>query len=289
MAKNIRLTIGEFSRYCGVTVKTLRHYERMGLLVPNEVDEWTRYRYYDVAQMQQLNGILRLKEMGFSLEEVRDLLDEGTHKPSVKQLEEKIKQVEQLLKNLQDRLVLLRRMADSQAKIDTAGRIFVQRLPEIVVASHRQVLAKRSDLTALCAHVLGPEIQRIGCKRSLPIYSFVIEHDEEYKTTDVDTEYCEQVEEMMPDTRLIQFKRLPEIPMAVCMKCYGSYQHWYEQKAELFDYIEKQGYQICGRHRRQYVEGAWNQKDQEKWLTIIQVPVTKEEHKINVPNETFYQ
>lgn len=289
MAKNIRLTIGEFSRYCGVTVKTLRHYERMGLLVPNEVDEWTRYRYYDVAQMQQLNGILRLKEMGFSLEEVRDLLDEGTHKPSVKQLEEKIKQVEQLLKNLQDRLILLRRMADSQAKIDTAGRIFVQRLPEIVVASHRQVLAKRSDLTALCAHVLGPEIQRIGCKRSLPIYSFVIEHDEEYKTTDVDTEYCEQVEEMMPDTRLIQFKRLPEIPMAVCMKCYGSYQHWYEQKAELFDYIEKQGYQICGRHRRQYVEGAWNQKDPEKWLTIIQVPVTKEEHKINVPNETFYQ
>jgi DNA-binding transcriptional MerR regulator len=289
MAKNIRLTIGEFSRYCGVTVKTLRHYERMGLLVPNEVDEWTRYRYYDVAQMQQLNGILRLKEMGFSLEEVRELLDEGTHKPSVKQLEEKIKQVEQLLKNLQDRLILLRRMADSQAKIDTAGRIFVQRLPEIVVASHRQVLAKRSDLTALCAHVLGPEIQRIGCKRSLPIYSFVIEHDEEYKTTDVDTEYCEQVEEMMPDTRLIQFKRLPEIPMAVCMKCYGSYQHWYEQKAELFDYIEKQGYQICGRHRRQYVEGAWNQKDPEKWLTIIQVPVTKEEHKINVPNETFYQ
>ena len=231
----------------------------------------------------------RLKEMGFSLEEVRELLDEGTHKPSVKQLEEKIKQVEQLLKNLQDRLILLRRMADSQAKIDTAGRIFVQRLPEIVVASHRQVLAKRSDLTALCAHVLGPEIQRIGCKRSLPIYSFVIEHDEEYKTTDVDTEYCEQVEEMMPDTRLIQFKRLPEIPMAVCMKCYGSYQHWYEQKAELFDYIEKQGYQICGRHRRQYVEGAWNQKDPEKWLTIIQVPVTKEEHKINVPNETFYQ
>lgn len=172
--------------------------------------------------------------MGFSLEEVRELLDEGTHKPSVKQLEEKIKQVEQLLKNLQDRLILLRRMADSQAKIDTAGRIFVQRLPEIVVASHRQVLAKRSDLTALCAHVLGPEIQRIGCKRSLPIYSFVIEHDEEYKTTDVDTEYCEQVEEMMPDTRLIQFKRLPEIPMAVCMKCYGSYQHWYEQKAEAF-------------------------------------------------------
>lgn len=49
MGKNIRLTIGEFSRYCGVTVKTLRHYERMKLLVPSEVDEWTRYRYYSVS------------------------------------------------------------------------------------------------------------------------------------------------------------------------------------------------------------------------------------------------
>jgi len=42
MTKNIRLTIGEFSRFCQVTVKTLRHYERMKLLVPHEVDEWTQ-------------------------------------------------------------------------------------------------------------------------------------------------------------------------------------------------------------------------------------------------------
>ena len=73
----MRLTIGDFSKYCQVTVKTLRHYEKLGLLVPNEVDEWTRYRYYDMAQMQRLNGILRLKGMGFSLEEIRDLLNDA--------------------------------------------------------------------------------------------------------------------------------------------------------------------------------------------------------------------
>ena len=66
---NDRLTIGEFSHFCQVTIKTLRHYERMKLLVPCEVDEWTHYRYYNVSQLQQLNGILCLKEMGFSLEE----------------------------------------------------------------------------------------------------------------------------------------------------------------------------------------------------------------------------
>ena len=47
------------------------------------------------------------------------------------------------------------------------------------------------------------------------------------------------------------------------------------ETVELFKYIEKQGYRICGPTRRQYVEGAWNQKDPEKWLTIYQVPIEK--------------
>ena len=275
MGKNIRLTIGEFSRYCGVTVKTLRHYERMKLLVPSEVDEWTRYRYYSVSQMQQLNGILRLKEMGFTLEEVRELLDEGTNRPSVKQLEEKIQQVELLLKTLQDRLQLLRRMADTQIRMEAMERISLQSLPEIIVASHRRVLKDRFDLTHLCANIIGPEIQRSGAKRVLPINCFVIEHDKEFKTKNVDTEYFEQVEAMMPDTDLIKFRRLPAVPLAVCMKCQGPYDTLLEQKVELFKYIEKQGYRICGPTRRQYVEGAWNQKDPEKWLTIYQVPIEK--------------
>ena len=55
--KKQKLTIGEFSRFCQVTVKTLRHYDKLGLLVPSEVDEWTHYRYYDVSQMQQLNAM----------------------------------------------------------------------------------------------------------------------------------------------------------------------------------------------------------------------------------------
>lgn len=112
MEKNIRLTIGEFSKFCQVTVKTLKHYEKMGLLVPNEVDEWTRYRYYDVSQMRQLNGILRLKSMGFTLEEIRDLLDEGTHKPSISQIEEKIRMTERQIVKLEEQLKALRSIVD---------------------------------------------------------------------------------------------------------------------------------------------------------------------------------
>jgi len=60
----IKLKIGEFSKLCFVTVKTLRHYEKLGLLLPHDVDEWTGYRYYDVNQMKELNDILNLKKTG---------------------------------------------------------------------------------------------------------------------------------------------------------------------------------------------------------------------------------
>lgn len=54
MNYNQKLKIGEFSRLMQVTVKTLRHYESKGLLMPDEVDKWTGYRYYTLGQMQRL-------------------------------------------------------------------------------------------------------------------------------------------------------------------------------------------------------------------------------------------
>lgn len=60
-----------------MTVKTLRHYPQIGLLIPNCIDEWTGYRYYDVCQIERMNRIIYLKKLGFSLEEIRELFDEG--------------------------------------------------------------------------------------------------------------------------------------------------------------------------------------------------------------------
>jgi len=272
---NIRLTIGDFSKYCQVTVKRLRHYEKLGLLTPNEVDDSSGYRYYDVAQMQQMNGILRLQEMGFTLEEIRQLLDEGTHRPSIMQIEAKIRDTKAQIGMLSQRLDVLQKTGDSIQQIAEMEKFSIQPLPSIIVASHRRIINHTGDLRRLCAETIGPEIQRIGCKRSKPIYSFSINHEEEYKEHDVDIEYCEQVEEMHSDTPIIKFKRLPEIPMAVCMKCGGPYSKMRDNFIELFNYITHHSYQVTGLPRIQYVEGPWNQKYPAKWLTIIQLPATK--------------
>ena len=71
MSNKTKLKIGEFSKMMQVTVKTLRHYEQKGLLLPDEVDEWTGYRYYSVDQMQKLQTIRDLQRLGFSLDEIK--------------------------------------------------------------------------------------------------------------------------------------------------------------------------------------------------------------------------
>ena len=73
MRTEIKLKIGEFSRLMQTTVKTLRHYEQIGLLLPDEVDEATGYRYYRMEQMLRLNAIKDLKSLGFSLDEIKDI------------------------------------------------------------------------------------------------------------------------------------------------------------------------------------------------------------------------
>jgi DNA-binding transcriptional MerR regulator len=67
-------SIGEFARLGAVSVRTLRHYDEIGLLHPAKVDPNTGYRSYAADQLGQLNRIMALKDLGFSLEQTRKLI-----------------------------------------------------------------------------------------------------------------------------------------------------------------------------------------------------------------------
>lgn len=269
-----KLKIGEFSRLMQVTIKTLRHYESKGLLKPYEVDEWTGYRYYTIGQMQRLNAIRDLQRLGFSLEDIGELLEDDFHDPGIDALDRKIVETDRQLKSLKERRARLLGWKNSRKTVITMDKFSIQSLPAIIVASHREIIPDYSAIGEMCCNIIGPEMLRLGCKCPPPGYCFTIEHGKEYSPTDIDIEYCEQVEEMEKDSSIIRFKRLPAIPKAICMKHVGPYERFYESYVELFKYIEDSGkYRVCGRPRCCYVDGVWNQEDPEKWLSIIQVPV----------------
>jgi DNA-binding transcriptional MerR regulator len=68
-------SIGEFARLGDVSIRTLRHYDEIGLLKPAQVDPATGYRGYSADQLGKLNRIMALKELGLSLTQARRLLD----------------------------------------------------------------------------------------------------------------------------------------------------------------------------------------------------------------------
>ncbi len=69
------LKIGEFSRLSQVTVKTLHHYDELGLIKPAQIDPVTNYRFYTVEQLPRIHRIMALKEMGLSLEQIGIMLE----------------------------------------------------------------------------------------------------------------------------------------------------------------------------------------------------------------------
>ncbi|MFD2385850.1 MerR family transcriptional regulator [Enterococcus rivorum] len=66
--------IGEFSKVSNITVRTLRHYEKVGLLLPSKVDQQSGYRYYKAEQLGVLNQIKLLQQVGLSLESIKEIL-----------------------------------------------------------------------------------------------------------------------------------------------------------------------------------------------------------------------
>ncbi|MFJ8010100.1 MerR family transcriptional regulator [Streptomyces fagopyri] len=69
-------TIGDFARHGRVSIRMLRHYDTMGLLRPARVDRSSGYRFYEAAQLSRLNRVVVLKDLGFTLQQVRTILDE---------------------------------------------------------------------------------------------------------------------------------------------------------------------------------------------------------------------
>lgn len=69
------LTIGEFARRGRVSVRMLRHYDATGLLRPARTDPATGYRHYTADQLDLLNRVVALKDLGFTLNQVKEIVD----------------------------------------------------------------------------------------------------------------------------------------------------------------------------------------------------------------------
>ncbi|MGW8426701.1 MerR family transcriptional regulator [Peribacillus simplex] len=96
------LSIGEMAKLRSVTVDTLRHYDKIGLLKPYQIDPETGYRYYSISQYEVLGTIKELRRIGFSLVEIKQFLTNRNVKKSVQSLQKSMANIQEEIKKLQD-------------------------------------------------------------------------------------------------------------------------------------------------------------------------------------------
>ena len=94
------ITIQGFSKLCGCNTQTLRYYDRIGLLTPAKVDEWTGYRYYEEEQAMLFVKIKNLQQADFTIEEIKSLLP-GDDDLLMAAFERKIREQKQKLATIQ--------------------------------------------------------------------------------------------------------------------------------------------------------------------------------------------
>ena len=95
--------IGEFSKITNLPVKTLRYYNEIGLLIPEEVDIYTGYRYYGERNFNEIEMIKQLKSVGFTLDEIItnwQNFDDENFEQKKKELYEKQQNIEQQIRKL---------------------------------------------------------------------------------------------------------------------------------------------------------------------------------------------
>lgn len=263
---------GELAKLCKVTPRTLQIYDEKGLLVPEYVSD-NGYRYYNSENVLRLCFINSLKQQGLSLSEIQELFKEGTCSMDIPQLESQLHKCKEEIKRLDKRCSTLESLIAMRKKTQETAGIYLDKFPAAIVASHTMMLSHYDELEKQVKGVVAPEMLRLGCVTPDPFYCFSIETGRVSADGKLEVEFCDEVLEVGTDSDIIRFKQLPEVPLALCMKVYGLHSQLEASRVRLIAEIAKRGYRIVATPRYNYVDGAWNQQNPKKWLTIIQVPV----------------
>lgn len=263
-------SIGLFSKMNRITTKTLRHYDKISLLKPAFTDDSNSYRYYTSEQLPKLHKILALKQMGLSLLDIIELVEKNADiEIYLKSKENEVKKtiLEEKAKLKQIQSYLLKLKGD-----DTMYNPIIKSLPEVIVASMRMIFPSYNSYFELIPQ-MGDEMRKQGAVCAEPAYCFNVYHDGEYKEKDIDAEVCEAVVEFCKNSEMVKYKKISEIPKAVCVLHKGSYETLGDTYSFILKWIEQNDYKIADSIRESYIDGIWNKENPEDWLTEIQVPI----------------
>ncbi len=270
------LKIGEFSKLSRVSIRSLRRYDEAGLLTPASIDPLTGYRYYSESQLLTANRIRALRDMGFPLIAVREVLACYDNSGALEQFllaqrasaREAMEEAERRLRLLDTALERLRK-DETMMKYD----VTIKTIPERQVASVRQILPgydREGDLWSIYCK----ETARMSIQDGDPVLCTAVYHDGEFKERDVDVEIQKSVAGTYPDTERVKFKTVPAVQVASAT-FRGSYDQFSAVNEAVAAWAADNGWAFDGPYFNIYHVSPHETRNPDEFVTEVCYPVKR--------------
>jgi len=273
--------IGEFSQIARVSGRLLRYYDSIGLLRPQRIDPETGYRYYSAGQLQQLNRILALKELGLSLDQIGRMLDERISAAEIRgmlalkkaELEQSLAAEAARLRHIESRLLQIEEkgsLGDYDVVMKSTPAVPFLSLRAIYPTFDDAIAALRDVSRAVRAQIAAQSLENI----------VVVAHcdfEDENLDLEIGVTLTRQINRLvrLPGRGDMTITELPAVrTLATIVRSGPAYQS-HLAFGKLGVWMEANGYQIAGRCREVFLDMPFQQPDQEESTMEIQFPVVK--------------
>ena len=264
------LKIGEFARLSQVSMKTLRHYDTLGLLRPSRIDLENGYRLYDMEQLADMMRIQALKDCGFALEEIVQLLQTHDVKAIESLLSQRIAAQEAVVAEEQARLqrLIARLKLLSSAEHSPHYDVALKRTEPLTLVGLRRCIPSREDIGALAETVLAHFERQALVPMGSPVHVYF-----EVESDHIDLFVGAPVIALPAAIADLTCERFTGGEQVACVVHRGDYAAISQAYVALHLWLATSGYHLSGPCREIYHRNPNHTTDTDSYLTEIQLPI----------------
>lgn len=254
----------------------LRHYEKCGLLSPAQIDPETGYRQYAAGQIPLVGRITALRDVGFSIERIGEILPRFEDKTYLDRVFlERAAEVRRDIETGHDRLKKLMEMSGELRKERDIMlyEVELKKLDAVKVLSLRGILPHYNEES-----ILWEKLAMYIAEHNIACHSdgYSVYFDEAYMESNPDVEVAIPVDELGESRGEFVYKEYPAIELAATLRFSGPFDGGYDAAGEkLARWMEENGYAFAGNLRGHVIVSPDEQPNPEHWLTQLEVPVRK--------------